>query len=392
MKHQNLSIAGIIAASTLATSSAWAGGQGPSRDYFLTDGFTQTIYKFRGQTVDSATAGFSDEVPIAVTGTIRTSGFFNGAMGTEYGLDLTDLGKDFTLGAPNGTQFFDGTTDGQFLYAIEFQTGDVYRFKKNWKQGVLHFALSGGPGAYVGITYDPSNDSFWVSRWDDDAVENYSRSGNLLDSFEAGHDRITSLALDHRTGTLWMGNDADPGVYQGFDRDGNVVDTIDYGLTDPTGGGEFDLGAVAAIRSFDVTRGEHIEGGKATLKIVDGDRMQIDSEQLPNGSERMDLVVRLKRDVVESDSLDIMVESKISESGGQSQLFARNWNTGNFDLVDEHAISTHIKYQSAVNLVATKYVRADGIVEVRIRHDVPMPLGGTVRSQIDLVQVVVRGG
>ncbi len=391
MTHETFRIAGVVTWAALAASSAWAGGQGPSRDYFLTCGDT-IILKVRGGTADSAPGRFANEFPIAVTGTVHTAGFVNGGMGSEYDFNLDALDRDFTLDAPDGAQIYDGTTDGQFFYAIDYATGGVYRFKKNWKQAELMWTLGGEPGAYLGITWDPSNDTFWVSRYRGGrAVENYSRAGNLLSDFNVGNNKITCLALDHRTGTLWMGDADDVAAFRGWDRTGQLVDSIDYGFDEPTVGGEFDLGAVAKIRSFDVTRGEHIEGGEGTLKTVDGERMKIDSESLQNDSERMDLVVRLKSNVVAPDRLDIMVECKIDEPGGQSQLFARNWNTGDFDLVDDRAISTPIKYQSALNLDALNYVRDDGIIEVRIRHDVPMPQGGTVRSQSDLVQVVVRG-
>ncbi len=367
-----------------------ARGEGPGCPYFLTAPDDGLLVRVKHSNSHTDPMNLPGETVIAVAGTLRTAGEAPGGMGSEYDFDLTFLGREFSLGAPEGL-FSDGATDGQFFYSIDFSTGDVYRFKKNWKNGEFLWSAPGS-GTWAGITYDHSNDSFWIARWDNGRVENYTRDGEFLSRFNVGHDTITSLGLHFETGLLWMGDGDDPGVYEGYDREGNLVDSVDYGFTFPTMGGEFDLGAVAKIRSFNVRRGAHIEGGNGTLKVADNDRMKIDAETLPNDSQRMELEVRLRTnlDPADAERMDLVVEHKISVSGGETRLFLKNWTSGNFDVVHTEAIGTAEQFNSAENLLPSKYIRDDGLIIARIRHSVADPPAGTVRSQIDLVQVNVR--
>jgi len=379
--------AAAIVASAIVSSEVRAGG-GPESRYYLTAGDDDRNIRVRRSNFTATNQHFNLEFPIAVTGTVRTAGISDGLRGAEYDREFGYTGTDFELVAPLESEFFDGTTDGQFFYAVDFFSGDVYRFKKTWKKPKKMFSV-GGPGDYLAMTYDPSNDSFWVARWDSNRVENFDRDGNFLSRFTVGHDLITCLALEHDRGILWIGNEEDRGVFEGYDRDGNLVATVDYGFDFNTLGGEFDLGAVAKISSFKINRGTLVSGNEASLKKRDNNRLSYDAANAGGGSQVSELEVKLKSAVTDPGSFDLIVEHKISQSGGQAKISIKNWQTGNFDIVHSGNIGAAFKTNSAENLDASAYIRDNGVMIVRVRHTIANP-NGTVRSQASFVQAHVR--
>jgi hypothetical protein len=368
-------------------AEAVAGG-GPESRYYLTAGNDDRNIRVRRSNDTATNQHFNLEYPIAVTGTVRTAGIVNEGRGAEYDSEFGYLGVDFELVAPAGAEFYDGTTDGVYFYAIDFFSGDVYRFKKNWKKPKKLFSV-GGPGDFLAITYDPTNDSFWVARWDSDKVENYSRNGNFLSRFSVGHNFITCLALEHDRGILWIGNEEVPGVFEGYDRDGNLVASIDYGFDLNTLGGEFDLGAVAPVQSFNVTRGSLVSGNEGALRKRDNKVVSYDAANGSGGSQVSELEVKFTSAVADPGRLDLIVEHKISQSGGQARISIKNWDTGDFDVVHTENLGGAFKSMSAENLDGADYIRDDGLIIVRIRHTIADP-NGTVRSQVNLAQVHVR--
>jgi PEP-CTERM motif len=75
----------------------------------------------------------------------------------------------------------------------------------NWQNPVTLFSIPGvTSAAYLGITYDPNNNSLWVSGWQTDVIADYSLTGTLLSSFATGTDLTAALAFDPADGTLWF--------------------------------------------------------------------------------------------------------------------------------------------------------------------------------------------
>jgi hypothetical protein len=102
---------------------------------------------------------------------------------------------------------YDGTTDAVRNYALGALSGNVYSFDFNWENFQTLFTLPPitGGGLWLGITYDPSNNSIWVSGHSDGTIANYTMNGTLLGSFPAVAGGVaTGLALDPADQTLWL--------------------------------------------------------------------------------------------------------------------------------------------------------------------------------------------
>jgi hypothetical protein len=228
---------------------------GPTSRYYLTSGSEKRLTIISGDAFTQHPQGQTSysECPIAVNGRIVTAGalWYDGP-GGYYDLEGNFEGPAGSMVIPFHSAFWDGTTDGNFNYAYNFYLGGIYQFDSDWSGGTLLFDL---PVYYLGITYDPSDDTFWLGAWpDDNIVEQRDRSGQLISSFEASafSSRITSLALDYADGTLWLGSANQPGTYAQYSRDGNLLQIASYTFSDVTQGGEFDLSVYVEVITVEV--------------------------------------------------------------------------------------------------------------------------------------------
>jgi len=186
------------------------------------------------------------EWAIAVNDTVRTMGYGSGILGAEYRLGGTPTGATYSHNLPE-REFFDGTTDGQFNYAWDYRGGAAYRFDLDWANPQMLFNLPTERYDRLGITYDPWNDSLWISGWKDlDVVENRSMDGELLSSFTVGHTYSGALALDYADGTLWLYDWNISGRFEQWSRDGNLLDTLTLSGVWMPHGGEFRIPAPGA--------------------------------------------------------------------------------------------------------------------------------------------------
>lgn len=159
------------------------------------------------------------ENAIALPGSVRTMSSGGGAEYTFAGVPtgVTYIGPGFG-------NWRDGTTDGAYNYSVDGSMGSsgVYRFSNTWGNPTLLFTTG---ALFAGITYDPSNNSLWLSSLTG-GIENRSMSGALQFSFNPTSGVALFLAMDYQDGTLWMANGASgnpllqysrSGVYLGFD-------------------------------------------------------------------------------------------------------------------------------------------------------------------------------
>lgn len=227
--------AALLAAAALAQHAT----AGPLSPYYLASG--DRIFAVQGSSVlwNQPTAYSGLEYPIAVPSTIRTTGFFFGAPGGEYD-PATGLPTGTSYPHPGLNDFNDGTTDGEFIYAVQFNSGRVYSFNLNWGNATLLFTLPRAEDA-LSITYDPTNDSLWIAGWTSQVVDNYSLSGTLNSSFATPWGRIIGLGLDHASGTLWMGTQTTYGTYYEYSKSGAALGSQFFGDLSGinTAGGEF---------------------------------------------------------------------------------------------------------------------------------------------------------
>jgi hypothetical protein len=180
------------------------------------------------------------QYPMAVRDTIRTMGANEGDIGAEYDLFGGDLGARYTHPA-GPVRSWDGTTNGTNFFAID-TIGNVYQYDDDWTNPVLLFGTSG----LGSITYDPSNDSLWVSHFSgSNNITEYSMSGAVLSTFSAGHTRNMALALDPADDTLWLHDRNVLGTYEQWTKTGVLLTRI----------------AVPGMSGFNALSGEFQFGG-----------------------------------------------------------------------------------------------------------------------------------
>lgn len=151
--------------------------------------------------------------------------------------------------------FGDGTTDGQFNYAVrQDSTGlapigsralappAVYRFDREWGNPRQHFLLD-ATGAYMGIAYSKATDSFFVTRTDAEgaAIEEWSAGGNRRATLvRVPGVAFQGIAVDPSDDTLWVVRLLEPRFQlDNFDAVGTALGSLSFGTYVTPGGAEF---------------------------------------------------------------------------------------------------------------------------------------------------------
>lgn len=184
---------------------------GPASELFLTPAQNRLV-GVSGASVqlNVGQAAGGGQSPLAINNTVRALPFNFNNSGAEYTLAGAPTGNTYAFPGALGTEsLLDGATDGSFNYAWGFGQGVLYQFSLNWTNPIVIFSLGNGSGSRLGLTYDPSNDSFWIAGFASTVgtlISDYSRNGTLLSSFNIGHDQNGALALDPADGTLWLTN------------------------------------------------------------------------------------------------------------------------------------------------------------------------------------------
>ncbi|MFO1330430.1 MAG: PEP-CTERM sorting domain-containing protein [Rubrivivax sp.] len=232
----------------LALAAAATAHAGPlSKMYLSYTGIASYagIGMVQGNSVSSFASAYTVgglEIPIAVDGDVRTTGFLGaGSLGGQYSLSGTPTGVSY---ANPGFEAYDGTTDGSYNYVVDYQNGNVIRTDRDFQNPVTLFNVGGG---HLGITYDPSTNSLWISGWNDTSdVTNYSMSGAVLSSFSTGFNFIGALALDHADNSLWLvDNSGATNELKQYSKSGSLLGSgPDVGYTL---GGEFDLAGARSV-------------------------------------------------------------------------------------------------------------------------------------------------
>lgn len=231
---------------------------GPTSDLYLTAGDNGNKGKnwlVQGTSTTMFSQAHRNEYAIAVSGDVRTTGTSDGNLGAQYTLGGVSTGVDY---AATVGYVYDGTTDGTVNYSVDYITGLVYQFDRDWSTPTLLFDSALGNNNAVGITYDTGTGTLWVSEWNGTTVNNYTLGGTLLSSFSTGFNSITALAYDSADGTLWMGTQTDLGVartlYQ-YSTAGLLLSTETYASLANQNylGGEFNVVARAVPEPASLT-------------------------------------------------------------------------------------------------------------------------------------------
>lgn len=230
-------VSAFVSAVLLAASSAVAG---PVSEYYLVSGDQQRADVVQGANINRTWQTPDFEYPVAVAATVRTFGAASGTDGREYTLAGVPTGNVYPN--VNMGNVYDSTTDGRFNYLVSWDTGDVIRTNSDYSNPVVLFS-SGGPGGYLGITFDPTNNSLWIAQFSGGRVENRTMNGGLISAFNTGISLQACLALDHADGSLWLVEWTQNGDFRQFSKSGALLGTQHYdGLVgvNPLGG-EFQL-------------------------------------------------------------------------------------------------------------------------------------------------------
>lgn len=190
-------------------------------EYYLVAGDQRMFHILQGGVVTlswhTAVGTGTHQYPLAVTTTVRTMGADVGWAGAEYDLIGNDLTTRYAH-PPGPIYAWDGTTDGLSHYTID-SNGHVYRLDQTWANPVQLFDA----GSIGSLTYDPTNDSLWVSQFGTTNITEYSLTGTVLRSFSTGHLQNMALALDHADGTLWLHDRRTMGTFEQWSKTGQLL-------------------------------------------------------------------------------------------------------------------------------------------------------------------------
>lgn len=243
------SISAIFTFAMIASIGSQASAAGPISKLYITNygefsgGNVTGLDIVQGAGVTSVATAYQLGIDIAVYGDVRTMGYSTNDQGTRYDLAANPLvGGPYTNTIPN-SQLHDGTSDGNFNYSVDYTTGDVLQFDRNWANPVALFNASANVPGAGWITINVNDGSFWISQWGGpDVVGHYTHTGTFLGSFNSGIFGSVGLALDPADGTLWMGN-ANFVLHQ-YSQAGAFLQMTPYTLQGAWYGMEFDTGTV----------------------------------------------------------------------------------------------------------------------------------------------------
>jgi hypothetical protein len=201
-------------------------------------GFTH-IVELQGNSVTQFAQSYNPghEFPIAVFGDIRTTGNHAGVdEGGQYSLSGTATGVTYVLpGSMNDAS--DSTSDGTYNYLVDYTNLNVIRTDRDFTNAVVLFSVGPTSGP-AGITYDPLDQSLWISFTGFQDLQEYSMTGTLLKSINAAYPDNAALAFDPSDGTLWVVNNH-TGYLEQFSTSGQALGQGPYVGT--SYGAEFNL-------------------------------------------------------------------------------------------------------------------------------------------------------
>lgn len=241
-------INGLLAASLVAALACPALAIGPTSTLYVTNylelggNMITGLDLIQGNTVSSYPTSYPLGIDIAVYGDVRTMGYSDTNQGERFDLAANPLAGGPYTNNIAGSQLHDGTSDGNYNYSVNYTTGDVLQFDRNWASPTIIFNVTTSIPRAGWITMNTSDGSFWISQWGGpDLVAHFASGGTLLGTFNSGVLGSSGLALDPVDGTLWMGDNttAMPTLHQ-FSQSGTALQSVSYNVPNQWYGMEFD--------------------------------------------------------------------------------------------------------------------------------------------------------
>ncbi len=187
--------------------------------------------RIQGASLSSTPTGNDFDLALAVSGDVRTLGYYGVYSGNKFDLSGNPLvGGPYTL-PNNGMEAFDGTSDGRYNYAVDYATGNVMQFDRDWLNPISLFSAA-GQFEDLGLTMNVADGSFWVGDYLTGVVSHVSHSGSFISSFSTGFplNGLAGLAFDASDGTLWAGNFANAHNLYQYDLSGTLLQTDSYAV------------------------------------------------------------------------------------------------------------------------------------------------------------------
>ena len=196
--------------------------------------------QFQGAGFSSSPTGNGVDICIGVAGgDVRTMGYSGADSGSRFNLAGSPLVGGPYTNTIAASQLHDGTSDGFYNYSVNYSTGDVLQFDRNWASPTVLFNAWGTLPDAGWITMNATDGSFWLSEWGGpDRVEHRSSTGTLISSFNTGITGAAGLALDPVDGTLWT-SDGTSTLYQ-FSPAGVLLQSASYSMFGSFYGMEFE--------------------------------------------------------------------------------------------------------------------------------------------------------
>ncbi|QOJ17415.1 MAG: S8 family serine peptidase [Phycisphaeraceae bacterium] len=149
----------------------------------------------------------------------------------------------------------------------------------------------------------------------------------------------------------------------------------------------------ATLESLTLVTGEALEGGIERLNASDDVRLRTRSGYGTTFTDLhlLDMIIRARTSVTNPTTLDVTVESSIGHPSGVARLRLRHRNTGQFEQVAQYAIGPVEETIDVEGLDASRYVQAQGVIDLMIRHVVAVPVFAfTFESRFDVVTIRAR--
>ena len=232
----------MLAAAAFGFIAAASTASAQSQRLFLTDynfssnPFGSTRIYQNGAEISSYQWTTASQMIIGVTGNeIRQAHYYGDNQIGSVVYDETGVVVGTGSALASGTRAYDGTTDGQRIYLVEYPVGTVVSYDLSFNDRTELFTANNSD---LGITFDSGTGTIWTSNWANGNVSQYDLSGNLLGQFNAGLRSVAALAYESSTETLWLFDNYENTLEQ-YDRSGNLLSstfsTDQYGFL----GGEF---------------------------------------------------------------------------------------------------------------------------------------------------------
>lgn len=150
--------------------------------------------------------------------------------------------------------------------------------------------------------------------------------------------------------------------------------------------------SIAELTGITMLTGQIRSGGLAELRLSDDLVLRTRSGfgRTFTDLHNMELAVHALAPLVNPTLMDLKVESRISHAAGTARLRLWNWPQNRYDVVSTYAIGQTENTRHLTGLNATRYVAADGRIDLAIRHVVVVPVFAfTFDSFIDHVEMMV---